>query len=82
MIPTKANPEVAWKSDAVRIVVWYEPCPTIFKRIYIIEQALTKDALGEQNWQKVFVHDGISDIIEGFLDQLGISREKYPDNEP
>jgi len=88
MIPTKINLSIVWKSDTIRIVVWYEPIPilpklgepsTIFRRKYVIEQVLTKDVLGEPNWQRIQVTDGVSTIIESFLDKLKIVKDKMPE---
>ncbi|KKM04740.1 hypothetical protein LCGC14_1761220 [marine sediment metagenome] len=81
MIPIKTNPDIVWKSDTVRIVVWYDPFiinadNKIFKRMYVIEHVLLKDALGEPNWHKIHVESDVSTIIEGFLDELNIAKDK------
>jgi hypothetical protein len=81
------KPEVVWQNDDIRIVVWYETIKSdgtateFLNRRYVIEKVETKDALGEPNWRKIIVPNGISEIIDELLDRLSISREKHPDNE-
>ena len=86
------EPKIAWQSGNTRIVVWYEPfmieeggsvrepkpneVPTVLRRLYVVEKVATRDALGQPNWQRIIVPNGISEISEEFLNKLGISKEK------
>lgn len=91
------NPEIAWEDNGFRIVIRYEPfvveenglarkpkpneTPTILRRLHTIERIATRDALGQPNWQRVFIQEGMLLIIEEFLNKLGTSKEKLPEKE-
>jgi len=75
-----SSPKVVWQKDDARIVVWYEPAMVadivVLVRNYAIEKAESKDALGEFNWRKIVVPNGLSEIVNDFLDKLEVVKEK------